>query len=218
MNDRPNPYVGPRPLKEGERLYGRSRELQRLTNLLLGERVVLLYSPSGAGKTSLIQAGLIPHMHEEGFRILGPMRPGSAAASVDGSDAGNRYVSAAIASLEEALVARPRGAGEDAALEEQEGLPAGVEPSQQEVQPREAANLRFDERLETLASSLAPRAAAPQADGEAGSDWSGDLLIFDQFEEVLLADPADHPGRLDFFEQLGAILRRARPLGPVRHA
>ena len=66
-NTRPNPYVGPRAFRTGEALYGRARELNELMNLLIAERIVLLHSPSGAGKSSLIQAGLIPLLEERGF-------------------------------------------------------------------------------------------------------------------------------------------------------
>ena len=51
---RQNPFIGPRAFETGEKLYGRSRETNQLVNLLIAERIVLLYSPSGAGKTSLL--------------------------------------------------------------------------------------------------------------------------------------------------------------------
>jgi ABC-type lipoprotein export system ATPase subunit len=54
-----NPFVGPRAFRRGEPLYGRDNEMLDLVDLLIAERVVLVYSPSGAGKTSLIQAALI---------------------------------------------------------------------------------------------------------------------------------------------------------------
>ena len=69
-----NPYVGPRPFQTGETLYGRDREILELLDLLIAERIVLLYSPSGAGKTSLIQAGLLPELEEEDFQPLPVMR------------------------------------------------------------------------------------------------------------------------------------------------
>lgn len=74
---RQNPYIGPRSFATGERLYGRDRELRRLRNLLIAERIVLLYSPSGAGKTSLVQAALVPSLREEGFQVLPPIRVGA---------------------------------------------------------------------------------------------------------------------------------------------
>lgn len=64
----PNPYIGPRAFQTGEVLYGRDRELLRLLNLLISRRLVLLHAPSGAGKTSLINAVLIPRLQAEGFR------------------------------------------------------------------------------------------------------------------------------------------------------
>jgi WD40 repeat protein len=58
----PNPYVGPVPFLEGQKLYGRVNETDALYNLLISKRIVLLFSPSGAGKTSLIQAALVPRL------------------------------------------------------------------------------------------------------------------------------------------------------------
>ncbi|MCC6433034.1 MAG: hypothetical protein IT354_19160, partial [Gemmatimonadaceae bacterium] len=62
-----NPYVGPRAFRPGEKLFGRDREADELLDLLLTERVVLLHAPSGAGKTSLLQASLMRLLSEEGL-------------------------------------------------------------------------------------------------------------------------------------------------------
>src|ERR1044071_8656922 len=67
---RPNPYIGPRSFQTGERLYGRDRELQDLLGLLIAERIVLLHLPSGAGKTSLVQAALVPQLVAREFDVL----------------------------------------------------------------------------------------------------------------------------------------------------
>jgi hypothetical protein len=69
-----NPYVGPRPFRVGERLPNRQDVARELSDLIIAERVVLLHAPSGAGKTSLIQAGLIPILRQYGFRPVGPVR------------------------------------------------------------------------------------------------------------------------------------------------
>jgi MoxR-like ATPase len=71
---RPNPYIGPRSFQTGEILYGRDRETQDLLGLLIAERIVLLHSPSGAGKTSLVQAALMPRLIEREFTVLPVMR------------------------------------------------------------------------------------------------------------------------------------------------
>ena len=104
-NTRTNPYVGPRPFQTGEKMYGRERETRELLNLLIAERIVLLYSPSGAGKTSLIQAALFPKLREEEFVVLPPMRVSSEPPVVDKNEARpafNRYVLSTLLSLEEA--------------------------------------------------------------------------------------------------------------------
>jgi WD40 repeat protein len=68
-----NPFVGPRPLEPGEPLYGREREIGELVLRLNAERIVLLHSPSGAGKSSLVQAGLLPRL-KGSFDVWGPTR------------------------------------------------------------------------------------------------------------------------------------------------
>lgn len=75
-----NPYVGPRPFERSDRhnFYGRSREARELLSLILAERAVLFYAPSGAGKTSLINTMIIPGLEEEGFNPLPVTRVGSA--------------------------------------------------------------------------------------------------------------------------------------------
>ncbi len=71
-----NPYVGPRAFGHGDKLYGRDRELLELSDLLVAERIVVLHSPSGAGKTSLIQAedGLLRVLKRQRFSPLPPVR------------------------------------------------------------------------------------------------------------------------------------------------
>jgi WD40 repeat protein len=71
-----NPFVGPRPYQPGERLFGRRRESRELFYQCSAERIVWLYSPSGAGKTSLISASLIPMLEREGFAVAPPIRLG----------------------------------------------------------------------------------------------------------------------------------------------
>jgi WD40 repeat protein len=100
----PNPYVGPRAFRTGEKIYGRDAELRDLLDLLIAERIVLLYSPSGAGKTSLIQAGLIPSLEEEKFRLLPTARVNlEPPATLPKDTPINRYVLSFLLSLEEAL-------------------------------------------------------------------------------------------------------------------
>jgi WD40 repeat protein len=59
-----NPYIGPTAFTEddSERFFGRAEETRELTSLVIARRAVLLYAQSGSGKTSLLQASLIPEL------------------------------------------------------------------------------------------------------------------------------------------------------------
>jgi len=94
-----NPFVGPMPIREGQPIYGRSREIRELAELLVSERVVVLMSQSGAGKTSLIHAGLLPLLRSRArnrFRPLPTVRLAHAAAAGEG----NIYVQTVLRQLE----------------------------------------------------------------------------------------------------------------------
>jgi WD40 repeat protein len=103
-NSKPNPYVGPRAFKTGEKLYGRNREAREIQDLLIAERIVLLHSPSGAGKSSLVQAGLIPSLIENGFLVCPVVRVNQEPpADLVKGEKFNRYVFSVLLSLEEVL-------------------------------------------------------------------------------------------------------------------
>ncbi len=91
----PSPFKGPRPLEYGDKIYGRTREIYDLYNQLCANRIVVLHSPSGAGKSSMVQAGLLPRLEAQ-FDVWGPARVHE---SSDDPQS-NRYVSSLIRSLE----------------------------------------------------------------------------------------------------------------------
>ena len=97
-----NPYVGPRSFQYGEHLYGRDRERAELTNVVTAQRIVLLYSPSGAGKSSLLEAALRPQLEQTDFRVLPTIRVGhEPPPEFDELDVRNRYVLSTLLSLEQ---------------------------------------------------------------------------------------------------------------------
>jgi putative ribosome biogenesis GTPase RsgA len=65
------PFVGPRPFNREDAaiFFGRTDEAHELLSLVVAEREVLLYAQSGAGKTSLLNAGLRPLLETEGFEV-----------------------------------------------------------------------------------------------------------------------------------------------------
>jgi Novel STAND NTPase 1 len=97
-----NPYVGPKAYTENEsaRFFGRAMETRELASLVIARRAVLLYAQSGSGKTSLVQASLIPQLKRrkrvEIFpiaRVTGGADPGNILAGA------NVYVKNALANL-----------------------------------------------------------------------------------------------------------------------
>jgi WD40 repeat protein len=100
-----NPYIGTRPFRKGEKLYGREREIAKLLDLLVAERIVLMLAPSGAGKTSLIEAGLVPRLESDelGFEVLPTIRVSRQSPSDFDGTPENRYIFSTLLCLEEKL-------------------------------------------------------------------------------------------------------------------
>lgn len=76
--DADNPFPGPKPYRRDQKelFFGRSSEIEELTSLVLSTSAVLLYAQSGSGKSSLLQAGLVPSLEVFGYRILPAVRFG----------------------------------------------------------------------------------------------------------------------------------------------
>ncbi|MFI6299001.1 tetratricopeptide repeat protein [Nonomuraea sp. NPDC050790] len=62
-----NPYVGPRPFRRAEeaRFFGRQTESDQVAGEWLAERVTVLQGPSAVGKSSLLNAGVLPRLPRE---------------------------------------------------------------------------------------------------------------------------------------------------------
>ncbi len=67
-----SPFVGPRPFEkeDSDRFFGRSRETEELLSLIIAHRAVLVYAQSGAGKSSLLRAGVINRLEEQHYQVL----------------------------------------------------------------------------------------------------------------------------------------------------
>ncbi|MDQ1744093.1 MAG: hypothetical protein QOE23_2432 [Pseudonocardiales bacterium] len=161
------PYVGPRPFRQGELFYGREPEAAALVNTLVAGRIVLLHSPSGAGKTSLIQAAITPAMVERDFQICAQLKPFSAARVTtpvpEGVKAENGYVASVVTCL---LGHLPDFPG------------------------------KHDWTISQALERLHEEQGAPRQQ----------LLLLDQFEEILTTDSTDFDGQRGFFRQLGEAL------------
>ena len=182
-----NPYVGPRAFQTGEHLFGRARESAELLDLLIAERIVLLYSPSGAGKSSLINAKIIPEMQKEGFMIAqrqedGKMVPVTVRVHLEpdqasqGVEGFNRYTSSFMRSLEDSF------------------------PREAQCSTETLAGMKLADYL--------PDYRKRAAEHIPGFDEKGAiLLVIDQLEEMIRINAADRDAKLEFFVQLGNMLR-----------
>ena len=193
-----NPYVGPRTFGYEQRnlFFGREREARDLLARVLSERLLLFYAQSGAGKSSLLHARLIPQLQEKGFAVLPVGRVGgelpdgvaqvdniyafNLMASIDKGDAPARL---AHLSLSEFLARLARKTIVDAEGQESKGWVYDAAPAQ-----------------------AAPAAPSVPAAPTSGAGTRRYALIIDQFEEVITGHPARWQEREDFFRQLNQAL------------
>ncbi len=97
-----NPFPGPEPYsaEDRPRFFGRKESSRKLEESLLGSRCITLYGPAGAGKTSLLQASVLPALVEsQDVRIV------YVAGWPPGEDARSRLAGAMVRDLR--LGARP---------------------------------------------------------------------------------------------------------------
>jgi WD40 repeat protein len=161
------PFVGPYPLTDPHFFFGRRQEVADLRDRLLGLRLVLLHAPSGAGKTSLIHAGLLPLLERQKYFSVRPVARVNRTQELRVGDSANRYVLSTLLSWDEAL------------------------PADERSSPEDLAGLNLSDYLNRTMSQQFVR----------------ELLLFDQFEEVLTLDPTDVEAKLAFFRELGEALR-----------
>ena len=67
-----SPFVGPRPFEkeDSDKFFGRTRETEELLSLIIAHRAVLVYAQSGAGKSSLLRAGVIKRLEDQQYQVL----------------------------------------------------------------------------------------------------------------------------------------------------
>jgi hypothetical protein len=175
-----NPYVGPRTFTraEADRFFGREYEARELLALIAAERLVLFYAQSGAGKSSLINARLIPQLHASGYAVLpigrvqGELPPGVKA--VD-----NIFVFNLMLSLD-----------------------------QSKQDPQRFAQMKLSDFFAKLTSADGEHYeydANADASDEA-YEAAPHILIIDQFEEIITTNPDRWRDREGFFRQLNQAM------------
>ena len=67
-----NRYPGPKPFEaaQSDLFFGRKKEEERLLSMLQNNQLSVLYGPSGYGKSSLLNASVIPQMEKDGYHTI----------------------------------------------------------------------------------------------------------------------------------------------------
>jgi len=177
-----NPYVGPRPFVETEHrfFFGRAEEVEILTSLAVARRASLLFAQSGAGKSSLLRAGLTPRLLRHRRLIRGR-------------------------ETFQSLVSGVRIARVGSGREEANPQNIFVQSALLSVQSDPAVEVSTDLTLsDALATWLLPqRQRFATATDEAPLPF---LLVFDQFEELFTRHTAFRHHREPFFKQVTQAL------------
>lgn len=111
VNPALSPYVGPQPFAElvAHRFYGRDEEIRALLSSLETSRTVLLYSRSGAGKSSLLNALSARELRDRGFDVLSARVGGALPPELAGASVQNIFTFATVCSLSGAHATAPQG-------------------------------------------------------------------------------------------------------------
>ena len=180
-----NPYPGARPFESAdqERFFGRRQEVEILAAQVLARRASLLFAPSGAGKSLLIHAGLVPELTR-------------------GEEVGRGSRRRTVHKMTVLPVGSVGGA-----------VPARLERPPDNVYVFSALYALFpDADPADLAGRRLADAVAPLLDdGLEETDPSDPvpvLLVFDPFEELFTHNVERWEERLPFFEEVVDAIRR----------
>jgi WD40 repeat protein len=222
-----NPYLGPRAFDEAdrERFFGREREIRQLFSLAVARRVVLLYAPSGAGKTSLLQAGLLPRLRAlrdvtvlPVARVGGEPPPGS-----DPADATNRFTLSTLQYLLGPQATRP---GETTGLTFSEGLTRrlALEPEADRLRPHFLVLDQLEELFTSHPERYGDRGAFVHELREALAAHPQVMLLLSMREDYIAQLDAwrgllpDHLRNRFRLELLGVDAAREAATGPAQAA
>ncbi len=195
-NDPLAPYIGPIAFEPTHRKFfcGRNKETDILISLVTAHRVSLFFAQSGAGKSSLLHAGLVPKVTRKkrigwGDRVrysqmmtvlpiltVGKGMPPRLSRPVD-----NVFVFSALL-----------------------GLPG-------ETPPNDLATMSLPEGIAYwpgVDQMAEPTAGASNDPPIAVETPETTLLIFDQFEELFTGHPDRWPEREGFFQQVNQVLEQ----------
>jgi len=176
-----NPYVGPRPFERKERdlFFGRDLESIHIISLILSNPLVLIYSQSGAGKTSLFNTKITYELEQEykfrtfpSARVRSLLPAGKIPENVD-----NMYMFNILQSLK-----------------------PDADP---EILKKQSLSSFLNRHL-TKTNAEAPH---PSLNQDSSSNDTPRIIVFDQLEELFGLYPENwHQQRQEFFRQVAEAL------------
>jgi hypothetical protein len=195
-------YVGPRPYEESNAsiFFGREREARDLLSLIIANPLLLIYAPSGAGKTSLINARLIPMLgtvkdpalvpllgQGKGFHVLPIARVSGLVPEgidLDATPGANIFVFNTLVSWTKKK-------------------PGAQSTEERKVAEKELIGKRLSDYLDE--TQQAP--VIPDDDEDESEQSIPRVLIFDQFEEIFTSHFECWQDREGFFGQITDALK-----------
>jgi WD40 repeat protein len=164
-----SPYVGPRPFlpTDCQRFFGRDREAIDLKHRVMAHPITLLYSMSGAGKTSLINAKLVPDLVEnERCHVLPPARVRGLSWKLDPAGIPNIFVFQAVMSWQSHVDAHTAGLLKGRTLKDE------ITPKAKLAEANDALLIAVFDQFEELFSAYSSR-------------WGDRRGFFEQLAEAL---------------------------------
>jgi WD40 repeat protein len=181
-----SPYVGPRPFTQADRdiFFGRTQEAIELTSLVKAHPEVLLYAQSGAGKSSLLFAQVMPILDtEEEFDVLPVGRVRSQESSViPDQKINNIYMFNVLKDL----------SGDQLSVMERTQLTLAEFLKRRPRPPVPSRETEDGHKTDTP---------------EHQEKRLARVVIFDQFEEIFTLHPERYKDRQDFFSQVALALK-----------
>lgn len=185
------PYVGPKPFEEPDKelFFGRDAEANDLFSLIVAHPAVLIYAQSGAGKTSLLNAKIIPSLKLQAYEVL----PLARVQGIQTNRDTNIYVY-------NTLISWADGQSQESPELAQMSLAEFLRkrPHVQKVKDFPAGETANNHQAEDK---------APEASEEAPELWElPRVAVFDQFEELFTSYPHRWEEREVFFKQIREAL------------
>ena len=190
MPNNSNPWLGLRTYTEGQILYGRSEEINALSQDILFNRQTVVYGKSGIGKSSLLNAGVFPILRRSNIFPVNVRLVHTDDKQIDYIEQIKKSVEESLKNLRRDIVGTD---GKKQTLESLQGRKEELCPSIP------------NDKGETLWEFFHRHVFYDDIGNEIQP-----VIVFDQFEEIFTLCK-DEKTRIDFFDQLADLINDIPP-------